>query len=177
MGMDSLYSRSSLLELDGARICAVAFNPPARRARRGWRPSPERPQTRSAPYDRQDRRSTGILAVAIPACPNSSPAATSSPTPSSRGAVQGGASSRVLSLPLPPWCHRWPARGSRVWGERSKLLWNRDPTYEDVLLARAQLALDGLAARVEERAGATWTDAGWCAADAAVLTTVQWIAR
>jgi pimeloyl-ACP methyl ester carboxylesterase len=29
MGMDSLYSRSTLLELDGARVCAVAFNPPA----------------------------------------------------------------------------------------------------------------------------------------------------
>jgi glutathione S-transferase len=54
------------------------------------------------------------------------------------------------------------------------------PAWQSVareVVGRAQLALDGLAAHAEGRAGGTWTDAGWGAADAAVFTTVQWIER
>ncbi len=52
------------------------------------------------------------------------------------------------------------------------------PAWESVkgeMLGRATAALDALAARAAERDGKTWTDAGWCAADAWVFTATQWI--
>jgi glutathione S-transferase len=53
-----------------------------------------------------------------------------------------------------------------------------DPAWAGVLhemLGRAQDALDVLADRAASRAGKTWTDAGWSAADMWLTTAVQWI--
>ncbi len=43
------------------------------------------------------------------------------------------------------------------------------------MIGRAQAALDALATRAAARAGTTWTDAGWCVADAWILTATLWV--
>ena len=43
------------------------------------------------------------------------------------------------------------------------------------MVGRAQAALDALAAPAEARAGKTWTDAGWSAADFCIATATIWV--
>ncbi len=48
-------------------------------------------------------------------------------------------------------------------------------TVKGEMLGRAQTALDALAPHAEARAGKTWTDAGWSAADFWIVTATIWV--